>query len=100
MRALPPMTVATLVAGLRADSRLIIKYQEIKDVNHLLVLASIADLLRWFQWSMSKDGKSRRNEPKWLTRQLTEKEKKDRNALTFESGADFLSYREKLLEEK
>ena len=49
---------------------------------------------------MSKDGKSRRNEPKWLTRQLTEKEKKDSSTLTFESGADFLSYREKLLEEK
>lgn len=101
MRALPPITVATLVFGLRADSRLVMKCQGVKEMNHLLILASINDLLRWFQWAISKDGKHKRNMPKWLVSQLTEADtKKSEENLTFTSGEDFLAYRQKLLEGK
>lgn len=96
--------VAVLVLGLRSDSRTVMKYQGIKETNHLLLLASISDSLLWIRWSMTKDGQKGKNMPESMTAKLIgQEENQEEKALekeaeiTFYSGDEFKAYREKLI---
>ena len=92
--------VAVLVLGLRSDSRTVMKYQGIKDTNHLLMLSSISDSLLWIRWSMTKDGQKGKNMPESMTAKLIGQEEKamEKEAeITFSSGYEFEVYREKLI---
>ena len=100
MKALPPSMVAVLVLGLRSDSRTVMKYQGIKETNHLLLLASISDSLLWIRWSMTKDGQNGKNMPESMTAKLIgqeEKQTEKESEITFSSGEEFKAYREKLI---
>ena len=92
--------VAVLVLGLRSDTRTVMKYQGIKDTNHLLMLSSISDSLSWIRWSMTKDGQKGKNMPESMTAKLIGQEEKQTekgSEITFSSGDEFKAYREKLI---
>lgn len=97
-RSLPPRTVATLTVGLREDSRVRAKRNGWIIPPDWVVRLGIFDLLKWIQWSKTKDGSRNRNLPdSWLEKSLhpVEEEKE----LSFESKEEFEAARKRMLEE-
>ncbi len=62
--SLPILTVATLCAGLREDSRLQRKLQGFDYCFEQEMLMHIYDCVRWIQWSQSADAQRNVNKPK------------------------------------
>ena len=98
IKALSPVVVATLVAGLRPDSRTVMAENGIKDTNRLLILASISDTLRWLQWAKTKNGSKNRNKPKYLMPEIFSKKEvqMSKGHKSFDSGEDFDAHWEKI----
>lgn len=66
IRRLPVRLAATLALGLRADSRVSMKINESAVDDKTLLLASVADSLRWLVWAKTEDGHKGRNQPESL----------------------------------
>lgn len=80
---------AILACGLRHDSRI---YQKLNDVNcdlNTLLLAQIADKTALNLWIKTKDAQNGKNKPKSFVTALSQKEEitKEKH---FTSGADFM----------
>lgn len=93
-RKLPVRFVAKLAYGLPSNSRIkrIINGQ--KDINDTMLLAIIADGVRWLMWSKTKDAEKNRNMPASIFEQLTGEEKSNTG---FNSAEEFEAARAKLL---
>lgn len=87
-RELPPVLVATLVAGLGENSRVRRKQSGVTTPAELSVLALIYDKLNLLLWAKTKDGQKNRNRPKSLYEMLNPKPK-ERDIETFDTGEDF-----------
>ena len=63
-RAMPLRTVAALAAGLRRNSRIMIKMSGVGVDPDTLLLAAAVDRLSFLAWVKTKDGQKNRNRPK------------------------------------
>lgn len=69
-RALPILTIATLAAGLRPNSRIHARMAGISVPFDTMILAQGVDLLSSIRWMLSEDGQKGRNMPKWIAPKL------------------------------
>lgn len=95
-RELPVNTLATLVTGLRADSRTKMAINGAKVPTETLILAMIYDKLSQWIWMNTKDGQKRRNEPKSLVELFTS-EPKESQVESFDTPEEFDRARQQIL---
>lgn len=94
--ALPPTMVGVLACGLREDSRVMLKLTNQSINIDTALRAIIADRLGILIWQNSKDGSEGRNYPESILTKLLGINKES-DSLAFDSGADFIAYRESIL---
>ena len=88
--SLPVQLVATFVSGLRDNSRLYKKMNNLKVSSfEEYLLINIFDDLNWLCWSRTKDGQKGRNRPLSIMERLNKQQEKD-NVVAFSSGEAFL----------
>ena len=86
-RSLPVRLVATLAAGLGADSRIMLRASDMTVSQETILLACIADRIASFQYAFSEDAKNGRNRPQSLVEILAgETKTKSNGVTTFSSG--------------
>ena len=91
-RSLPVKLVATLSAGLRADSRIKLSVAGSPVSQDTILLATIADRVEAFRYGFTDDASKGRNRPTSLVEALLGEETKHRNksgVKSFESPKDF-----------
>lgn len=98
MDALPVATLAALAAGLREDSRIMMKLSGQLLTTTQTLLAGILDGINLLCWLNSEDGRRGRNRPVSVTDRLQGK-KEEQNIMQFKSGEDFERERERILAE-
>lgn len=97
-RSLPVRTVATLSAGLRDDSRIMMKLSGQTVSARDQLLAGIFDHVALIMWSKTKDAEHNRNRPKSILMAMLHPEGKGNNDLMkYASGEDFMKDRERIL---
>lgn len=98
-RRLPLKMVAVFSFGLRENSRIKMKMNDIEVPFETLLLAGIQDKLNVLIWQQTKDGMNGRNYPSSMLALLTKSQQKSKTSdlIGFESSEDFLREREKLL---
>lgn len=93
---MPASYLATLVKGLRHDSRLATSVSGHNYCNTEMMIARIIDELSFIAWTKTKDAKNGANRPKSLINAMLNKtEEKDTQG--YESGADFEKARAEIL---
>lgn len=95
-RGVPGRLLSTLAAGLRDDSRTIIKLSGAKVPTQTLLLATIADELSGIAWAIGGDRNAKM--PELITEKILEI-KEEKPELSFASGEDFEKMRKAILEE-
>ena len=98
-RRLPLKMVAVFSFGLRENSRIKMKMNDIEVPFETMLLAGIQDKLNVLIWQQTKDGMNGRNYPASLVALLKKSQQKSKTSdlIGFESSEDFLKEREKLL---
>lgn len=93
--------VATLAAGLRNNSRIMVKLSGLRITPELFTMCDIADSLRILRWWKTKDGQKGRNMPPMLQDVFSGETEKDENEELrgFKSGEDFMNEWKRLTEE-
>lgn len=86
--ALPCELVATLAAGLRPNSRIVMKLTGQKLPQNELALLYVLDNVRLLVWQHSSDGAKNRRKPKSIVEEVMEKDKKQQFAV-FDTPDDF-----------
>ena len=66
IQSLPARLAATLAVGLRDDSRIKMAVTETPVKDEIVLLACIADCVRWIQWSMTQAAQNGADPPKSL----------------------------------
>lgn len=94
----PVTLIATLLTGLREDSRTIMSLTGRKLSLKETVDVLTYDAINLILWSKTKDGQNNVNRPKRLMDILTSKEEKEEVA-SFESGEDLLAAFNKIVRE-
>ena len=86
---LPARLAAKLAVGLRDDSR--VKKAKTKTTvpDETLLLACIADCVRWLKWSRTEDGLKGVNHPKSILNDYLGIEEPEPEHLVFDDPADF-----------
>lgn len=92
-RSLPLKTVAALSVGLRANSRIKMKINNMDLEPETYLLSAIVDRLSVLVWRQTKDGAEGINPPKLILNSLVERE-----TIGFSSIDEFERFREKILE--
>lgn len=95
-RQLPATRVAVFAYGLRGDARIKLLMSEQRVSMEILLQAGIYDRLSLLVWSKTKDAERGRNRPVSMMEILTGSTK-EKQEMTFNSGADFERYRQQLL---
>lgn len=98
MESLPVQTVATLVIGLRGDSRIKMQISQSDLTQSDLLRTVIADYLALLVWMKTKDGQKGRNRPRPL-REVISKQKKQREIVGFDSPEEFEQARQAIISE-
>ena len=96
-RALPLYTVATLAAGLRPTSRIMMEINGTVATFEESLLAGIFDNTSYLLWLNTKDGQKGRRRPKSMLSALVDGEK-EQEIKTYASGKDFEKDRARILE--
>lgn len=97
-RQLPANLVAVFSVGLRESSRIRMSLSEEKLTIEQTMLAGILDRLSILLWSKTKDGQKGINQPKSIIESVNEKPKE--KITSFNSGEDFMKFREKFVKER
>lgn len=99
MRAHPVSLIATLAAGLRADSRIRMRLEGQNLTQEEGLLALIYDRLNWLRWAKTKDGEKNRNMPASLYEYLSgaKKQEKKEEITVYSSPEEFEKRRLELL---
>lgn len=84
IKRVPVQLLATLAVGLRDDSRVKRAASNTTCSDEIILLASIADSLRWIVWSKTEDGANNRNRPASIMDYYT-KSRKQEDESDFES---------------
>lgn len=90
-KSLPPSVVAILVAGLRENSRLIMKERGAKAPENTILLAAIVDRIDGIMAAWSGTERNRSILESYIDVPL--EEKKNSNIVAFESPEDFIAAR-------
>ena len=90
-RGLPLKTAAVLAAGLPEDARIRKKMSGRTCGIDTLILAQIVDLLRWFQWARTEDGRKGQNHPESLFLKLAEPPAEKKDPGGFRTPEDFMA---------
>ncbi len=96
-RELPVDLLATLVTGLRQNSRVKMAINGTKVPTDTLIMALIYDKLSQWVWMHTKDGRKGMNPPSSLAKMLSE-EKKEKTVRSFDSGEEFDAMRKRIIE--
>lgn len=94
-RALPADYAATLCAGLREPSRVMMRLAGAKISLRDSLLARIADELAFIGWTKTKDGQKNRNRPKSILASLTTEKVVEHESFT--SAEDFNAEWERII---
>lgn len=94
-RSLRPSVCATLAAGLRDDSRIMMRAANMKLTTKELLLAKIADSLSILIWQNTEDGHKGINIPKSIIDEINRDHSKDIRG--FDSGSEFEAERQRLI---
>lgn len=94
---MPPLKVAIFCIGLRENSRVKRKYQQMEHDMNTLLLAKISDLLSLLWWAKTKDGQKNKNRPTMISELLISDNKKETDNISFNSGEEFMKKREELI---
>ena len=84
IKRVPVQLLAPLAVGLRDDSRVKRAASNTTCSDEIILLASIADSLRWIVWSKTEDGANNRNRPASIMDYYT-KSRKQEDESDFES---------------
>lgn len=87
-RGLPVQLLATLVFGLRADSRTKMEINGTTVPSYINMLAGIIDRLSLLVWQNTEDGHKNRNRPQSLVEMLNTPPKES-DIVAFDTGEDF-----------
>ena len=96
-RSLPATYAATLAAGLRESSRIMMRLAGAKLTTEQSLLACIADHVRLLVWQNTADGHAGANAPKSILHMLTEQSSSDEESVGFDSTSDFKAWRETMI---
>ena len=98
MRSFRASYIATLAAGLREDSRIMMLFSGNKIRPSLLLQAASLDKLALLWWAETKDGQKNRNRPESVVESLTKENKQtEEPPIVFESAEEFNRAREEML---
>ena len=98
MRSFRASYIATLAAGLREDSRIMMLFSGNKIRPSLLLQAASLDKLALLWWAETKDGQKNRNRPESVVESLTKENKQtEEPPIVFESAEEFNRVREEML---
>jgi hypothetical protein len=98
MRSFRASYIATLAAGLREDSRVMMLFSGNKIRPSLLLQAASLDKLALLWWAETKDGQKNRNRPESVVESLTKENKQtEEPPIVFESAEDFNKTREEMI---
>lgn len=98
MRSFRASYIATLAAGLREDSRIMMLFSGNKIRPSLLLQAASLDKLSLLWWAETKDGQKNRNRPESVVESLTKENKQaEEPPIVFESAEDFNKTREEMI---
>ena len=98
MRSFRASYIATLAAGLREDSRIMMLFSGNKIRPSLLLQAASLDKLALLWWAETKDGQKNRNRPESVVGSLTKENKQtEEPPIVFESVEDFNKTREEMI---
>ena len=91
IKRVPVQLLATLAVGLRDDSRVKRAASNTTCSDEIILLASIADSLRWKVWSKTEDGANNRNRPASIMSYYTKpmKQESESDFESFESPDEF-----------
>lgn len=95
-RALPVDTLAALCAGLREESRVMMKYSGSQQPLGIYLAAAAVDNLSMLVWTKSKDAQKNRNRPESILKSLTGK--KDTKPEGFSTAEEFEAARKRIME--
>lgn len=97
-RGLPARLAATLAAGFRPDSRMMMKISGAAAPTESLLLFGILDALRVLVWQNSRDGANGKNPPKSMLDMILSKNKENTApSVGFDSPEEFMQWRETML---
>lgn len=88
MKELPLSKVALFAIGLRGDSRIKLKIQDLKYSLDTVLLANIVDRLSYLVWFKTKDGQKGRNRPMSVAQKLLGLGE-TKKVIAFTSASDF-----------
>lgn len=95
-KGLPVETLATLIVGLRDNSRTKMFLADIKVSTETLLLGTIADRLALLLWANTEDGRKGINRPKSIVAAWVEP--KESEFMSFRTIEDFENYRKSIIE--
>lgn len=95
-KMLPPATVAVLSVGLRNDSRIKLKMNDLRHPLQTMLTALLVDRMSLLVWMHSQDGADGVNRPKSLFDALMGEECEG-NVIGFETPEEFEAEKEKIL---
>ena len=96
-RELPVKLLATLVSGLRADSRVKMAINGTNVPTTTLIMAMTYDRINQWVWMNTKDGRRNKNKPASLAEALMAKPKEKTHEV-FDSGEEFDAMLKKIKE--
>lgn len=99
LHSLPVRTIATLAAGLGAESRTMRGLTGVNMSRTEMLLAVIADGIRTLVWFKTKDGQKGRNRPKSLLEELRGASHSQDAPVSFASVEEFEAARKRILSE-
>lgn len=98
-RSLPALLVATFSVGLRDDSRIKMKMNDMEHSFDRMLLAGILDKLAMLVWMQSQDGTNGVNKPiSVLQKLLGEETSEDKDIISFDSPDSFEFERQRIIE--
>lgn len=89
IKRVPARLAATLAVGLREDSRVMRKASGTKFADNTILLACIADCMKWICWGMTEDGKRGINRPESLLDYYLERQKPEPDYEIFDTPEAF-----------
>jgi len=94
---IPVRKLATLSAGLRNDSRIMMKLADMEVNMRDMLLATIVDRLGVLIWQNTDDGHSGANPPESILDVILGKQKKDGDFMVFRTSEEFEEERNRIL---
>lgn len=97
-RGLSVQALATLVLGLRDNSRVKLKLAGMTVDTDTLLLAAAVDQLAFLSWTKTKDAQRGNNKPRSIASSLLHAaEKRKSDMVSFDTAADFDAFRNRIL---